>query len=43
MNGVEKVLELIKLKSLYRAQNVGKNTKALRNLRKELAKELIKK
>jgi hypothetical protein len=35
------LLELIKLRSNARRKNLGSNTKAIRNLRKKMAKENI--
>ncbi|MGC9079435.1 MAG: hypothetical protein ACP5G1_01720 [Nanopusillaceae archaeon] len=36
---VENVIELIKHRSLARKKNMGSNTKAIRDLRKKIAKE----
>jgi len=42
MMQVEKVLELVKLKSLAGQKILSGNVKAIRNLRKEMAKEKAK-
>ncbi|BFI73893.1 hypothetical protein YN1_8800 [Nanoarchaeota archaeon] len=39
MASLEEVAELIKLRSQVRKKNQGNNTKAIRNLRKKMAKE----
>jgi len=42
MTSVEKVLELIRLRSLAGQRALSGNVKAIRNLRKEMAREKIK-
>ncbi|MGC9133335.1 MAG: hypothetical protein ACP5GJ_02955 [Nanopusillaceae archaeon] len=41
MARIEEVVELIKLRSQARKGNLGNNTKAIRNLRKKMAKEKL--
>ena len=41
MASLEEIIELIKLRSQVRKKNYGSNTKAIRNLRKKMAKEKV--